>query len=78
VEFGRYAIKFTPSGGAITLTSPMIANNSISLNIRDTGIGIPKEQLPHLFLEFKRLKRSANIDGTGLGFVYRENHFRFS
>jgi signal transduction histidine kinase len=60
------AIKFTPQGGAITLTSRMIANN-ISLSIRDTGVGIPKEELPNLFLEFKRLKGSANIDGTGLG-----------
>jgi signal transduction histidine kinase len=60
------AIKFTPQGGAITLTSRMIAN-SISLSIRDTGLGIPKEELPNLFLEFKRLKGSANIDGTGLG-----------
>ena len=60
------AIKFTPQGGALTLTSRMIANN-ISLSIRDTGVGIPKEELPNLFLEFKRLKGSANIDGSGLG-----------
>lgn len=60
------AIKFTPQGGALTLTSRMIANN-ISLSIRDTGVGIPKEELPNLFLEFKRLTGSANIDGSGLG-----------
>jgi signal transduction histidine kinase len=60
------AIKFTPQGGAIALTSKMIANN-ISLSIRDTGVGIPKKELPNLFLEFKRLSGSANTDGTGLG-----------
>jgi signal transduction histidine kinase len=60
------AIKFTPQGGAITLTSQMIGNN-ISLSIRDTGIGISKQELPNLFLEFKRLEGSANTEGTGLG-----------
>jgi signal transduction histidine kinase len=60
------AIKFTPHGGAITLTSRMVGNN-ISLSIRDTGVGIPKPELPNLFLEFKRLEGSANTEGTGLG-----------
>jgi signal transduction histidine kinase len=60
------AIKFTPQGGAITLTSRMIGNN-ISLSIRDTGIGISKQELPNLFLEFKRLEGSVNTEGTGLG-----------
>jgi signal transduction histidine kinase len=60
------AIKFTPQGGAITLTSRMIGNN-ISLSIRDTGMGISKQELPNLFLEFKRLEGSANTEGTGLG-----------
>jgi signal transduction histidine kinase len=60
------AIKFTPQGGAITLKSRMIGNN-ISLSIRDTGIGISKQELPNLFLEFKRLEGSANTEGTGLG-----------
>ena len=59
-------IKFTPQAGAITLTARMIGNN-IAVSIRDTGIGIPKQELPNLFLEFKRLERSANTEGTGLG-----------
>jgi signal transduction histidine kinase len=60
------AIKFTPQGGAITLTSRMAGNN-ISLTIRDNGIGIPKQELPNLFREFKRLEGSANTEGSGLG-----------
>ena len=60
------AIKFTPRGGAITLTSRMIGNN-ISLTIRDNGIGIAKQELPNLFREFKRLEGSANTEGSGLG-----------
>ena len=60
------AIKFTPSGGSITVTSEMIKND-ISLKVTDTGCGIPEEELSGLFSEFKRLKGTANIEGTGLG-----------
>jgi len=60
------AIKFTPPGGGITVTSRMIKND-ISIKVTDTGCGIPKEELAGLFSEFKRLKGTANIEGTGLG-----------
>jgi signal transduction histidine kinase len=60
------AIKYTPPGGAIALTSRMSAGK-ISLSISDSGIGIPKRELPNLFREFKRLKGSGNTEGTGLG-----------
>jgi len=60
------AIKFTPPGGSITVTSRMIKND-ISIKVKDTGSGIPKEELAGLFSEFKRLKGTANIEGTGLG-----------
>jgi two-component system phosphate regulon sensor histidine kinase PhoR len=39
----------------------------ISLSISDSGVGIPKAELPNLFREFKRLEGSANTEGTGLG-----------
>ena len=60
------AIKYTPAGGAVALASRMIGGK-ISLSIRDSGIGIPKRELPNLFREFKRLEGSANTEGTGLG-----------
>ncbi len=60
------AIKYTPPGGAIALSSRMIAGK-ISLSIKDSGIGIPKRELPNLFREFKRLEGSVNTEGTGLG-----------
>ncbi|HEY3154799.1 MAG TPA: HAMP domain-containing sensor histidine kinase [Candidatus Binatia bacterium] len=60
------AIKFTPPGGGITVTSRMIKND-ISIKVTDTGCGIPKEELAGLFAEFKRLKGTTNIEGTGLG-----------
>jgi signal transduction histidine kinase len=60
------AIKFTPSGGNITVTSGIIRKN-IFIKIKDTGIGIPKEELPRLFSEFQRLDGAVNVEGTGLG-----------
>lgn len=60
------AIKFTPPGGSITVTSRMVKND-ISIKVTDTGSGISTEELSGLFSEFKRLKGTANIEGTGLG-----------
>jgi signal transduction histidine kinase len=60
------AIKFTPAGGKITVTSRH-DDGHICVSFRDTGIGIPREELPLLFSQFKRLKGSAKIEGTGLG-----------
>jgi signal transduction histidine kinase len=60
------AVKFTPSGGNITVTSGIITKN-IFIKIKDTGIGIPKEELPRLFSEFQRLNGAVNVEGTGLG-----------
>jgi signal transduction histidine kinase len=60
------AIKFTPAGGKITVTSRR-DDGHICVSFRDTGIGIPPNELPLLFSQFKRLKGSAKIEGTGLG-----------
>ncbi len=60
------AIKFTPAGGKITVTSSRY-DGLVCVSFRDTGIGIPREELPLLFSQFKRLKGSAKIEGTGLG-----------
>jgi signal transduction histidine kinase len=63
--FGN-AIKFTPPGGKITVTSSR-EDGHVSVTIRDTGVGIAPEDLPLLFTQFRRLKSSAKVEGTGLG-----------
>ena len=60
------AIKFTPAGGKITASS-RLEDGHVSVAIRDNGIGIPDEELPILFAQFRRLKGAAKIEGTGLG-----------
>jgi signal transduction histidine kinase len=60
------AIKFTPFGGTVAVMSRMIGNN-VAILVKDSGIGIPEEDLSILFSEFRRLRGAANSEGTGLG-----------
>ena len=62
------AIKFTPSEGSITIIT-RTRNQKIQIQITDTGIGIPKVELPHIFDKFTLSKREG-LDGerpNGLG-----------
>jgi signal transduction histidine kinase len=60
------AIKFTPRQGSVRLRS-WAENGRVCGSVSDTGMGIPSEELPLLFSEFRRLKGSARVEGTGLG-----------
>lgn len=65
------AIKYTPSGGKVNVTLDTEEQHSIRFEVSDTGIGIPKEDLKHLFTEFYRSEnaRAFEEEGTGLGLV---------
>jgi len=63
------AIKFTPRGGQVRLSAKKEGSH-IRLRIKDTGIGIPKEDLEHLFeLQKERKAGTDGERGTGLGLV---------
>jgi PAS domain S-box-containing protein len=61
------AIKFTPSGGSITVRAEHVPEG-VRIAITDTGPGIPTEQLPHVFGRFWQGKRTDRR-GLGLGLV---------
>ncbi|MGH4052990.1 MAG: ATP-binding protein [Clostridium sp.] len=62
------SIKYTQIGGNITINS-YIKKNNLIIDIIDTGMGIPKEDLPHIFNRFYRCDKSRTKEsgGTGLG-----------
>ena len=62
------AFKFTPAGGTVELTASA-EDSSVRIQVRDTGAGIPAEQLPHVFEKFYQAdnQRLASAKGTGLG-----------
>jgi len=62
------AIKFTPQGGTISINAQM-NNNAVTIEVSDTGIGIPEKDLTRLFEEFYRVENeiNQNVKGTGLG-----------
>ncbi len=64
------AVKYTPPGGKINLScTELKARSLIEISVADTGIGIPEEDLPHIFEDFYRAKNAKvfSEDGTGLG-----------
>jgi signal transduction histidine kinase len=64
------AIKFSRAGGSVSVLARQVADVEI-LQVTDHGIGIPEDEMPHLFEKFYRgaAAREAGIRGTGLGLV---------
>jgi len=62
------AIKYTPEGGSVFI-STSVSGGFANLVFQDSGIGIAKEDLPHIFDRFYRVKGKAtrHITGSGLG-----------
>lgn len=60
------AIKFSPENGSIYVNASA-ENNQLVISVKDSGIGISKEDQQHLFERFFRARNAANIQGTGLG-----------
>jgi signal transduction histidine kinase len=63
------AIKFTPSGGEVTLSIQPESDTLIMVSVSDTGIGIPASRLNEIFEPFHQLDSSSTrrYGGTGLG-----------
>ena len=63
------AIRFTPSGGQIVVSTAYEANGSVILRVRDTGIGMTRQELEMAMKPFRQVAGNARKrgDGTGLG-----------
>jgi signal transduction histidine kinase len=63
------AIKFTPENGRITMRVVSEGPALFRIDVQDTGVGVPAEQLGKLFVEFQQLDAGTakKYQGTGLG-----------
>jgi PAS domain S-box-containing protein len=68
-NFLSNAIKFTPEGGHIVVRVVPESSEMLRIEVSDTGIGVRKEDLHRLFVEFQQLDASTSkrYPGTGLG-----------
>jgi len=60
------ALKFTPEHGLITLRAE-IAGPEVVISVRDTGVGIPADDVPRIFERFYKTDRARADEGVGLG-----------
>lgn len=63
------AVKFTPSGGVVLMATKTLADGSVSLAVRDTGIGIHADEVDQVLSPFGQgaIPRKQAEDGAGLG-----------
>ena len=62
------AINYSPNGGRVSITAEGLGEY-MEIKVSDTGVGIPKEELPKIFDKFYRVKspKTRQVMGTGLG-----------
>ena len=68
INIATNAVKYTGEGGTIEL-GLRDAGSNVEITVKDTGVGIPKDDLPRLFERFYRVEKARSSDkgGTGLG-----------
>ncbi len=66
VNLVHNAVKFNRPGGKVTITATA-GTELLTVSVSDTGIGIPKEELPHIFERFYKADKARTTQGTGLG-----------
>ncbi len=66
------AVKYSPLGGVV-LCRVFLADRQLVLEVSDNGIGIPADEITHLFESFHRASNVGAIPGTGLGLAIVKN-----
>jgi signal transduction histidine kinase len=60
------AAKYTPRGGNIWISGKVVGGQAV-VSVKDTGVGVSEDQLPHVFEKFYQADRSLERTDTGLG-----------
>ncbi len=60
-------VKYTPAGGEVYLLLSSEESEKINITVKDSGVGISEEDLPHIFERFYRCDPSRSKSGAGLG-----------
>jgi len=60
------ALKYSPDGAPVEIRAEFFQHKA-QVTIKDSGLGIPREDLKRIFEKFYRVERSQNVSGTGLG-----------
>jgi PAS domain S-box-containing protein len=66
------AIKYSPTGGTVSLKIAAVGSR-VEFEVSDQGMGIPADEMPHLFSSFHRASNVGEIQGTGLGLAIVKN-----
>jgi signal transduction histidine kinase len=62
------AVRHTPAGGVVVVSAEVVpGQNRVEITVRDTGVGIAREDLPHIFDRFYQGESTRDPGGTGLG-----------
>jgi len=61
------AVKFTPEHGRVEVAILAVAHASVEISVKDSGMGISAEDLPHVFERFYRGQATQAVPGHGLG-----------
>lgn len=63
------AMKFTPKNGKVSVAIQLVEQQKILISVKDTGIGIPKEDIEHVFDRFYQVNSNNqnHYEGTGIG-----------
>lgn len=68
------AAKYNHADGSITVTTELIDNSRVKIDVSDTGYGFSEEQLKEMFIPFTRFNAQySNIAGTGIGLTITKN-----
>jgi len=61
------AIKYTPEGGEVSVSLQLDSDGMATIKVKDTGVGIQPEDLPHIFDRYYQAQNSGDHVGTGIG-----------